>query len=183
MDGDIMPTIFFVVVRFVFYTIKAFSDFDYFWSPFIKWTLSSDDMGRFRSNQEVNALIKRSGNLRTTKNRTRKINSASTIIVRKSFYLNSSWLIFFLPAEEPKRTETGWAPQQGLVSLCNTSGFDRRVADSSLGPYSQPNCLKDIHKEFYYQTWAGKLKLESLAWCMAMLLRFSCIPLLRGLGH
>ena len=50
-----------------------------------------------------------------------------------------------LPAEEPKRTDSGWAPPLGQVTLCSITGSDRKAADSSLDPYSQPSHLKHTH--------------------------------------
>lgn len=56
-----------------------------------------------------------------------------------------SWFISnrsSLPAEEPSRTETDRAPPLGQVTHCSITGSDRRAANSSLGPYSQPGRLK-----------------------------------------
>lgn len=48
----------------------------------------------------------------------------------------------FLPVEEALRMETGWAPRLGQVTLCSTADSDRKAADSSLDPCSQPSHLK-----------------------------------------
>lgn len=49
------------------------------------------------------------------------------------------------------RTETGRGSPPGQGSLCNITGSDRRAADSSRDPYSQPSHLKHRHKVIIFR--------------------------------
>lgn len=56
------------------------------------------------------------------------------------------------------RTETGRGPPPGQGTLCNITGSDRRAADSSRDPYSQPSHLKHIHKVVIFRDSSLKWK-------------------------
>lgn len=62
----------------------------------------------------------------------------------------------FLLAEDLMKTETGWAPPPDQEILCNIDGFDRKAADSSRGPNSQPSHLKQEKSEKWLLGWNGK---------------------------
>lgn len=144
--------------------------------PSVEGIFSIDDMSGFRTEQEVDALIK--GPRSLTKHR-HKI--TVTTVHWRHITVTVNTRVMSSPAEEPMRMETDWAAPPVQGSLHRTGDSDRTAADSSLDPCSPGDRLKHTHAQKYtrrqrYEDFFTNINLQMKDDFFFIMYKFSLAP-------